>query len=100
MALALWLLDDGVLRRWLPGAIARRALAHAPPPPDRLRRTIVIASSGLLSSSAQRRSTKCSVAGRPAAQLDRGYLRPVALTSRHGLFAVMTTTARDRVRRE
>ncbi len=93
MAIALWLLDDGSLGRWLPAAIARRALAPATPSPNRLRRTIVTAASGLLVvlSATQVYEVFLGTAPEPFNSI-ADTLDPLHLTSRYGLFAVMTTT--------
>ena len=93
MAIALWLLDDGVLRRWLAPGIVRRALAQATPLPARLQRTIVAAASGLLVvlSATQVYEVFRGTASEPFNSIADA-LDPLHLTSRYGLFAVMTTT--------
>ena len=77
-----------------PPRIARRALAHATPPPARLRRTIVTA--GIRSARRPQRNAGlrgASAARRPSRSTrSRTRLDPLHLTSRYGLFAVMTTT--------
>jgi lipase maturation factor 1 len=93
VSIALWLLDDDVFRRWLPAAIVRRSLTEAIPSPDRRRRTIVTAASGLLVVLSA--TTVYEVFGGPAPQPFGALaetLDPLHLTSRYGLFAVMTTT--------
>jgi hypothetical protein len=93
MAIALWLLDDDGLGRWLPAAVARTALAHGTPSPDRLRRTFVTAASGLLVvlSATQVYEVFRGTAPEPFNSI-ADTLDPLHLTSRYGLFAVMTTT--------
>jgi hypothetical protein len=92
MAIALWLLDDDGSGAGCPPR-SRRAPAHATPSPDRLRRTIVTAASGLLVvlSATQVYEVFRGTAPEPFNSI-ADTLDPLHLTSRYGLFAVMTTT--------
>ena len=93
VAIALWLLDDEVFRRWLPDWILRKALAKPIPAPGRVRRAIVTGVSALLVvlSSTQVYEVFRGTSGEPFATI-ADTLDPLHLTSRYGLFAIMTTT--------
>ena len=93
ISLAVWLLDDDRLERWLPGWILRRAVQSPTPPPNRGRRSIVTAASVLiLVLSATQVYEVFRVTSPEPFNTLANTLDPLHLTSRYGLFAVMTTT--------
>jgi lipase maturation factor 1 len=88
VALALWLLDDATLGRWL--RVSRAPATDPPRRPVRLALSAALAVIGLLGVIDTAAVLRVNVPG--PVQSIASLLEPLRLTSGYGLFAVMTTT--------
>jgi lipase maturation factor 1 len=93
IAITVWLLDDRVLSRWVPRGLVALGEAGNAPPSRPWQRSLVMAASAVLVvlSGTQVYEVFRGTAPQPIASVAEA-LDSLRLTSRYGLFAVMTTT--------